>query len=106
MAAVLRFSGPVLPDGEPRNLYVVDGRVTHDPVPGAEHAVDGWIVPGLVDAHCHLGLGEQGAVSDEETEQQAIEDRDGGTLLIRDCGSPSDTRWVQERDDLPRLIRA
>ena len=106
MAAVLKFSGPVLPDGEPRELYVVDGAVTYEPVAGAERAVDGWIVPGLVDAHCHLGLGVDGAISDEETEQQAIEDRDGGTLLIRDCGSPVDTRWVQERDDLPRLIRA
>ena len=30
----LRFSGPVLPDAEPRTLYVLDGRVTLDPVPG------------------------------------------------------------------------
>jgi imidazolonepropionase-like amidohydrolase len=27
-------------------------------------------------------------------------------LLLRDCGSPADTRWVQEREDLPRLLRA
>ena len=106
MPAALKFSGPVLPDGEAHDLYVVGGTISHEPVPGAERAVDGWIVPGLVDAHCHIGLGEEGAISDEETEQQAIEDRDGGTLLIRDCGSPVDTRWVQDRDDLPRLIRA
>lgn len=102
----LRFSGPVLPDAEPRTLYVVDDRVTLDPVPGAEGGVDGWIVPGLVDAHCHLGLGEDGAISEEETEAQAIQDRDGGALLIRDCGSASDTAWIHEREDLPRLIRA
>src|SRR6478609_587018 len=106
MAAALKFSGPVLPDGETREVYVADGVVTYEPVAGAERAVDGWIVPGLVDAHCHLGLGEAGGVSDEETEQQAIEDRDGGTLLIRDCGAPVDTRWVQQREDLPRLVRA
>ena len=88
---MLRFTGPVLPDGEARDLYVVDGRITLEPVAGAEHAVDGWIVPGLVDAHCHLGLDDDGAVSDEATEQQAIEDRDAGALLIRDCGSPADT---------------
>jgi imidazolonepropionase-like amidohydrolase len=104
--AVLRFTGPVLPDGEPRTLYVVDGRVTHEPVAGSERAVDGWIVPGLVDAHCHLGLDDDGAISEEATEQQAVEDRDAGALLIRDCGSAADTRWVQEREDLPRLIRA
>ena len=106
MAAALRFSGPVLPDGELLDLYVVDGRVTLEPVPGAERAVDGWIVPGLVDAHCHLGLDDDGAISDDATEEQAVTNRDAGALLIRDCGSAADTAWIHERDDLPRLIRA
>ena len=104
--SVLRFSGPVLPDGEVRDLYVVDGRVTYERQSGADTAAEGWIVPGLVDAHNHLGLEDGGAVDDAETEQQAIADRDNGVLLLRDCGSPADTRWVQQRDDLPRLIRA
>ncbi|SFC43434.1 Imidazolonepropionase [Nocardioides terrae] len=102
----LRFHGPVLPSGEVRDLHVVDGRITHERQPGAETVASGWIVPGLVDAHCHLGLGPDGGVDEEETEQQAIADRDGGALLIRDCGTPTDTRWIQGRDDLPRLIRA
>lgn len=101
----LRFHGPVLPHGEPTDVYVVNGNVTFEPQPGAEGAVQGWIVPGLVDAHCHLGLGEDGAISVEETERTALEDRDAGALLIRDCGSPIDTRWIQQRADLPRLIR-
>ena len=67
---------------------------------------EGWIVPGLVDAHCHIGLDENGAVDDETSEQQAITDRDAGALLLRDCGSAADTSWIHERDDLPRLIRA
>lgn len=100
-----RFTGPVLPDGESRELYVVDGHVTYERQAGADTAAEGWIVPGLVDAHNHLGLEDDGAVSDEETEQQALLDRDSGVLLLRDCGSPADTRWVHERDDLPRLIR-
>ena len=102
----LRFSGPVLPDGEARTFYVRDGRVTYEPVAGSEHAAEGWIVPGLVDAHCHLGLGEEGAISEAATEEQAVADRDAGALLIRDCGSAADTRWIHEREDLPRLIRA
>lgn len=101
----LRFSGPVLPDGERRDLYVVDGQISTEPVAGAELVATGWILPGLVDAHCHLGLGDQGALGPEETERDAIADRDGGALLIRDAGSAADTRWIQDRDDLPRLIR-
>ena len=106
MTAALRFSGPVLPDGEPRDLYVVDGRVTYEKVPGAETAASGWIVPGLVDAHCHIGLDAHGGVDEATTEQQALTDRDAGALLLRDCGSPVDTSWIHDRDDLPRLIRA
>ena len=95
----------VLPDDEPADLYVVGGRITREPQAGAETVAEGWIVPGLVDAHNHLGLGDEGAVDDATTEEQALADRANGVLLLRDCGSPADTRWVQERDDLPRLIR-
>jgi imidazolonepropionase-like amidohydrolase len=96
----------MLPDGEVRDLFVVDGVVTYEGQPGAESLVEGWIVPGLVDAHCHVGLGSAGGVSREESEEQALQDRDAGALLLRDCGSPVDTRWIDERDDLPRLVRA
>ncbi|WP_141012894.1 amidohydrolase family protein [Nocardioides sambongensis] len=101
----LRFRGPVLPDGETRELWVVDGTVTYQRPSGAETAAEGWIVPGLVDAHNHLGLEDGGAVSDERIEEQTLADRANGVLLTRDCGSPADTRWVQQREDLPRLIR-
>lgn len=102
----LKFSGPVLPDGDVRDLYVVDGHLTFEPQAGADTVARGWLLPGLVDAHNHLGLEDGGGISKAETEQQAIADRDSGVLLTRDCGSPVDTRWVQEREDLPRLIRA
>ena len=104
--SALRFRGPVLPDGEVRDLYVVDGRVTYERVPSAELVAEGWIVPGLVDAHCHVGLDADGAVPPEVQEQQALTDRDAGALLLRDCGSAADTSWIHDRDDLPRLIRA
>jgi hypothetical protein len=45
-------------------------------------------------------------VPTETAEQQAATDRDAGTLLIRDAGSPVDTHWIDERADLPRIIRA
>src|SRR6188472_1175499 len=106
MAPTQRFRGPVLPDGEVRDLYVVAGRITLEKQAGAETVAEGWIVPGLVDAHCHIGLDDDGATELDEAEAQAIADRDGGALLIRDCGSALDTSWIHERDDLPRLIRA
>ena len=95
----------MLPDEVPRDLYVVDGRITHEPQPGAETVATGWIVPGLVDAHCHIGLEEDGPSTDEQAEAQALADRDAGALLLRDCGSALDTAWIHERDDLPRLVR-
>jgi imidazolonepropionase-like amidohydrolase len=104
--SALHVSGPVLPDGEPRDLYLVDGRVTLEPQAGAETVASGWIVPGLVDAHCHVGLGPDGPVPLPDAVVQAETDRDAGTLLIRDCGSPVDTRPLQERADLPEIIRA
>ena len=104
-APVQRIRGTVLPEDEARDLYLVDGRITLEPQAGAETVAEGWVVPGLVDAHNHLGMEDSGAVDEHETERQALEDRATGALLLRDCGSPADTRWVHERDDLPRLVR-
>ncbi|HEX5401444.1 MAG TPA: amidohydrolase family protein [Pseudonocardiaceae bacterium] len=103
----LHLRGVVLPDDEPRDLWVVNGRVRTSPVPNAETVFDGgFLVPGLVDAHCHIGIGPDGPVELAEAAGQAETDRDAGTLLIRDCGSPIDTRPLQERLDLPRIVRA
>jgi imidazolonepropionase-like amidohydrolase len=66
----------------------------------------GWIIPGLVDAHCHVGLGPGGAVELDEAVVQAETEREAGALLLRDAGSPVDTRSFDDRDDLPRIIRA
>ncbi|CAA9371032.1 MAG: Xaa-Pro dipeptidase [uncultured Propionibacteriaceae bacterium] len=97
----------MLPDGERRDIWVVDGVVRTEPVADAETIVaDGFILPGLVDAHCHVGLDAAGAVPDETSEAQAVADRDAGALLLRDAGSPADTRWIDDRVDLPRIIRA
>lgn len=103
----LHLRGVVLPDGEPRDLWLVDGVVRAEPVPDARTLATGvWVVPGLVDAHCHVGLEMHGAVPDEVAEQHALADRAAGALLLRDAGSPADTRWMDDREDLPRLIRA
>ena len=108
MTAVLHLRGPVLvgPDEVVGEAWVVGGRITYERPSGDVTAVDGWVVPGLVDAHCHIGLDAHGAVDEQTSEAQAVADRDAGALLLRDAGSPADTRWVDDRDDLPRLVRA
>jgi imidazolonepropionase-like amidohydrolase len=96
-----------LPDDEPIELWIVDGKISREPVSGADTVFDGgWILPGLVDAHCHVGLGPQGAVEIDEAIAQAEAEREAGALMLRDCGSPIDTRSLDDRDDLPRIIRA
>jgi imidazolonepropionase-like amidohydrolase len=103
-----RLRGVVLPEERTADLFVdASGMLVEGPVAGAETLVDGgWIVPGLVDAHCHVGLGPLGEVPRDEAERQALAERDAGALLLRDAGQPGDTRWVDEREDLPKIIRA
>jgi imidazolonepropionase-like amidohydrolase len=103
-----RLRGVLLPDERDTELWITpDGLVSAEPIRGATTLVDrGWIVPGLVDAHCHIGLGAKGAKSLDEAVADAETDRDAGTLLIRDCGSPLDTRPLRDRADLPVIIRA
>jgi len=111
---VLRLRGRILvgpdPDEDERDeAWVVGGRITWTApsTPGVDvRDVEGWVLPGLVDAHCHVGLDAHGAVDDATAEQQILADRAAGSLLLRDAGSPADTRWVDARDDLPRLVRA
>lgn len=105
---MLHLRGPVLvgPDEVVDQAWIVDGRLTFQRPSADTTTLDGWVVPGLVDAHSHIGLGTGGAVDDATAEQQALADRDAGALLLRDAGSPVDTRWVQARTDLPVLVRA
>ncbi|MDO5067148.1 MAG: amidohydrolase family protein [Propionibacteriaceae bacterium] len=103
----LHIHGTFIPENEPREMWIRDGVLTDTPQPEARTvARNAFIVPGLVDAHCHIGLGEQGEVSREVILAQARADLAAGTMLVRDAGSASDTRWVQQDETLPRLVRS
>ncbi len=105
----LHVRGVVLPDDEVRDLYLVDDRVTLEPVPDAETvATGGYVLPGLVDAHCHLGiaLGAKPVTDLDTARALARIDRDAGVLAIRDAGSPLHYPELADEPDLPRLIRA
>lgn len=105
---VLRVRGVFLPEETVRDAWVVDGRLSFTPVPDADVVADsGWVLPGLVDAHCHVGLSPAGHEPEPDGQAgHALLDREAGALLLRDAGSPVDNRSVQEREDLPRLVRA
>ncbi len=98
----------LLPQGEHRDVWIRDGRFTFEPVPGAETLGRGWLVPGLVDAHCHVGIGHGGVPVEDPAQlrQQALDERAAGVLALRDCGSPVDTRSLDDDPELPRIIRA
>ncbi len=100
--------GTLLPEGEVSDLWIAEGMIVDGPVHGAEtiDLGDCYILPGLVDAHCHIGLGAPGAVDRQTAYAQALTDRNSGVLLIRDAGAPVDTHWMDEDPALPRIIRA
>jgi imidazolonepropionase-like amidohydrolase len=105
----LHVRGVVLPDDEVRDLWLVGDRVTLEPVAGAETIADrGFILPGLVDAHCHIGIEPGGApiTSVEQAKALAAVDRDAGVLAIRDAGSPYPYPQLDDDPDVPRLARA
>ena len=107
----LHIRGRGLPDGEQVQWWVHGGVLSAEPISNADtvfgaDGADGWIIPGLVDAHCHVGLGPAGPTTVEEAVEQAEIERDAGALLLRDAGSPVDTRSFDDREDLPRIIRA
>lgn len=90
--------------------WAVEGGRLHR-LPASDPAAAGpapalWLVPGMADVHCHIGIGAAGPADRAEQERQAVADRDSGVLALRDCGVPVDNRWVQGRRDLPVLIRA
>jgi imidazolonepropionase-like amidohydrolase len=105
----LHVRGVVLPEDDVRDLWLVGDRVTFEPVPGAETVVDGgFVLPGLVDAHCHIGIAPGGAPVASLAEAKALAEveREVGVLAIRDAGSPYPYPDLDIDPDVPRLARA
>ena len=101
--------GALLPGGEVVDLWLVGDRVTFEPVGGALTVADaGYVLPGLVDAHCHLGIrsGGRPAAGVDDARALAVIDRDAGVLAIRDAGSPIPYASLDDDPEMPRLVRA
>jgi imidazolonepropionase-like amidohydrolase len=107
--AALHVRGVLLPDDQVRDLWLVGDRVTLSPVPGAVTVAGrGFVLPGLVDAHCHLGIkrGAAAVTSIDEARQLGLIDRAAGVLAVRDAGSPFPYPELDDDPELPRLARA
>ena len=98
-----------LPDDTVRDIYIEGDHLGFEPIPGAQTvATAGYALPGLVDAHCHIGI-KRGSVPVEnldEARELARIDRDAGVLALRDAGSPYPYPELEHETDLPRLVRA
>ncbi len=105
---VLRVRGRALPTGEYIDLYADGDSWTTDPVAAAELAGDGWLLPGLVDAHTHPGAEAPGTAFDEDLLRADLrEHAAAGVTLIRSpglAGQPPD--WFGDDPDLPRAVHA
>ncbi|MFI7611772.1 amidohydrolase family protein [Nonomuraea terrae] len=106
---VWRLRGIILPGDEPGEVYVDGDRITFTPVAGAETVADGgYLMPGLVDAHCHPGTSGIGEPLDERLLRTHGEQlRAAGVSAVRVPGSagrlPS---WFGDDPGLPRVWEA
>ncbi|GAA3959296.1 amidohydrolase family protein [Gordonia caeni] len=93
--------------GETVELWVDGGRISTEALPGAETVSDGGaIVPGLVDAHNHVGIAPGLGVTVEKAREFAHQDARAGALLLREVGSPLDTHPLDDDPRCPRFLRA
>lgn len=105
----LRLRAVVLPEGREREVYVEGGGITFDPVPNAEPVVDGgWLLPGLVDVHTHMGSEQPADNLDESLLRRHAEaHRDAGVILLRSPGASGFyPGWLDTDPELPRVQSA
>lgn len=105
---MIRVLGDDAVTGDRLDLWIADGVFVEPPAdPGAAAVtLTGWVLPGFVDAHCHVGYSAAGVATLDEAVAQARVNLAAGVTAIRDCGSPLDTSSLVGRPDLPVLVRA
>ncbi|QFZ19109.1 amidohydrolase family protein [Saccharothrix syringae] len=104
----LRIRGPALPHGEHVDLYADGDRWTTDPVRGADLVAEGWLLPGLVDAHTHPGALAPGDPLDGELLREHLRAHvDAGVTAIRAPGLAGEPpSWFGVAEDVPRAWHA
>ncbi|MEQ4720228.1 amidohydrolase family protein [Nonomuraea sp. B19D2] len=105
----LHVRGVALPSEEWAEFWIVDGRLTCEPLPGATTVVDGgWLLPGLVDVHTHPGARHPGDPLDPALlRQHGREHLAAGVTLLRVPGSADRLpTWFGTEPDQPRVVSA
>ncbi|MEV8442896.1 amidohydrolase family protein [Actinosynnema sp. NPDC051121] len=105
---VIRIRGRALPHGEHVDLYADGDRWTTDPVPNAELVAEGWLLPGLVDAHTHPGVEAVGDALDEDVLRGHLRQHvDAGVTVIRAPGLAGEPPpWFGVDPETPRAWHA
>ncbi|MFY1692562.1 amidohydrolase family protein [Plantactinospora sp. WMMB782] len=100
--------GRALPDGDWVDLYADGDRWTTDPVGGADLVAEGWLLPGLVDAHTHPGAAAPGNPLDEELlrDDLGLHAAHGVTLVRAPGLAAEPPSWFGTDPELPRAFHA
>src|SRR4029077_5860004 len=90
------------------DLFADGDRWTDDPVRGAGLTAEGWLLPGLVDAHTHPGAHEPGKPLDEAVLRDDLRAHvAAGVTMIRSPGLAGEPpAWFGLDDDVPRAVHA
>ena len=112
--SVYHVRGVVLPDDVERDVFVVGGRLElQAPGGGPEPEsvlLEGFVVPGLVDAHAHLALSSpapDGASAEEVARASALAQLEAGVLALREPASSTvPSLGVGPAAGLPRTVVA
>ncbi len=108
-AEALHLRGVVLPEGSKEDVFVIDGRITFQPPPRVSAVFDaGYLLPGLVDMHAHLGLASpapHNATPQERVRASARMHLEHGILAIREPGGPDrSSAGIRPDEGLPRIF--
>ncbi|MDY5584350.1 MAG: amidohydrolase family protein [Arcanobacterium sp.] len=105
MKTIFHLSG-TLRGSSRREIWIADG-VIHYSKPDTDSVVQeisGYIYPGLVDAHTHIGMSDKAEpVSDTEMRRRLAACARQGVTAIRDAGSQRDANEVIEAG-MPKLL--
>jgi imidazolonepropionase-like amidohydrolase len=101
MNMTVHIHGQLLPKNKESDIYITDGHISFEKVKDAKTVVkNGYIVPGLVDSHAHLSLGDS-ASTNAKAHLRA------GVLAIREPGSPDyQAKKLHVKDGYPRIQTA